>query len=140
MAESQPEGARGLPQGANFKRMLRQRKVMLGVGLLLCIVVVCVTAILTMLQRLEARNASFQPPMTALERERLLPPDPVLDAAPKLDGLRYRQQVELKVEGGSPAEGENQHGQGPLSHALILQHEDLHADAHSGLRAAAQTQ
>ncbi|MGH8415700.1 MAG: hypothetical protein ACRER8_00165 [Pseudomonas sp.] len=138
MAENQPEGVQTLPRGANFKRMLRRRKVVFGIGLLLGIVVVCVTAILIMLQRLEARNASFQPPMTALERQRLLPPDPVLDSAPKLDGLRYRQQVELKVEGYAP-EDERSEREEPLSRTLILQHEDLHADAHSDLRPAAQT-
>lgn len=138
MAENQPEGVQRLLRGANFKRMLRRRKVVFGIGLLLGIVVVCVTAILIMLQRLEARNASFQPPMTALERQRLLPPDPVLDSAPKLDGLRYRQQVELKVEGYAP-EDERSEREEPLSRTLILQHEDLHADAHSDLRPAAQT-
>ncbi|WP_296254616.1 MULTISPECIES: hypothetical protein [unclassified Pseudomonas] len=140
MAENQSEGIRVTAQGAHTRRMLRRRKVVLGVALLLAIVIVCVTAIGFMLQRLESRNASFQPPMTALERQRLLPPDPVLDAAPRLDGLRYRQQVERKVEGYAPVDVERADVQGPLSPALMLDGGNLHADAHSGLRPGMRSQ
>ncbi|TDV67859.1 hypothetical protein [Pseudomonas sp. LP_7_YM] len=134
MEENQPERAWGFSQGAKFKRMPRRRKVMLGVSLLLVVALVCVAAILVMLHRLEARNAAFQPPMTALERQRLLPSDPVLDTAPRLEGLHYRQQEELKAEGFSPVEGVDAERQGPTNHVLVLHGADLHADAHSGLR------
>lgn len=139
MAASQPERTRGFTQGAKFKRMPRRRKVMLGVSLLLVVAVVCVAAILVMLHRLEARNAAFQPPMTALERQRLLPSDPVLDTAPRLEGLRYRQQGELKAEGFSPVESVDAEDQGPANHLLLLHGGNLHADAHSGLRPVIQS-
>lgn len=67
----------------------RRRKVVLGIGGLVCIAVIGGTTISTMLQRLETRNANFQPPMTSLEREQLLPPEPVLEVKPQVDGLRY---------------------------------------------------
>lgn len=112
---------------------------MLGIGLLLCVVVACVAAIVTMLQRLETRNATFQPPMTALERQRLLPKDPVLDTAPRLDGLRYGDQVEIKAAEFSPVEDAAHDEHPPLSHAMILQTQELHADTHSDLHPARQT-
>jgi hypothetical protein len=67
----------------------RRRKVFAGIGGLVCIAVIGGATIITMLQRLEARNANFQPPMTSLEREQLLPPEPVLEIKPQVDGLRY---------------------------------------------------
>lgn len=139
MADHLPESPYGHAQGNDHRHMLRRRKVMLGMGLLLTIVVICVAAILTMLQRLEARNATFQPPMTALERQRLLPQDPVLNTAPRLDGLRYRDQVERTPEDFSPAEDDLQVDPPPLSHALILPAGDLRADAHANLHSTRQT-
>jgi len=143
MADQQPESASERSQGTDHRQMLRRRKVMLGMGLLLGVVVICIAAVLTMLHRLEARNASFQPPMTALERQRLLPQDPVLNATPRLDGMRYRDQVEIKSGEFSPAEpadDEPQDDHSPLSHVLILQAGDLHADAHMDARPARHTQ
>jgi hypothetical protein len=93
LARAVPEQARAresavadeLPQGPSARR----RKVFAGIGGLVCIAVIGGATIITMLQRLEARNANFQPPMTSLEREQLLPPEPVLEIRPQVDGLRY---------------------------------------------------
>lgn len=71
----------------------RRRKVIIGVSCLLGIVVVGAASIITMLDRLEMRNASFRPPMTSLEREQLLPPEPVLEIKPQVEGLRYGADV-----------------------------------------------
>ncbi|MDH0745470.1 hypothetical protein N5D61_03805 [Pseudomonas sp. GD03842] len=135
MVDHQAEGTHGNIQGNVHKHLLRRQKVMLGLGLLLAVVVMSVAAIVLMLQRLEAKNATFQPPMTALERQRLLPTDPVLDTAPKIDGLRYRDQVERTLEDFAPTSDASQEEHPPLSHALILQSADLHADAHANLPA-----
>ena len=134
MADYQPD-AREAPQEPDFTRDVRRRRVMMGVGLLLGVVVLCVAAILVMLQRLEARNASFQPPMTALERQRLLPPDPTLEAAPQIQGLRYGEQ---------PAPGRDQWVGSEVQHAshgllgqdAALEDDNLHADSASGLQRA----
>jgi len=114
---------------ATVWKVLRRRKVMIGIGALLSIAAVCVAAILLMLQRLEARNASFQPPMTELERQRLLPPDPILEAAPKLEGLRYGQQVEIDSANLVPAEHDPSQAQGSLSRALMQRRQQLHAES-----------
>jgi hypothetical protein len=114
---------------ATLWKVLRRRKVMIGIGALLSIAAVCVAAILLMLQRLEARNASFQPPMTELERQRLLPPDPILEAAPKLEGLRYGQQVEFDSANLVPVEHDPSQAQGSLSRALMQRREQLHAES-----------
>lgn len=129
MAESQPESAQRTAQMATVWKVLRRRKVMIGIGALLSIAAVCVAAILLMLQRLEALNASFQPPMTELERQRLLPPDPILEAAPKLEGLRYGQQVELDSANLVPVEHDPSQAQGSLSRALMQRRQQLHADS-----------
>lgn len=71
----------------------RRRKVMIGLGCLLGIVVVGAATIVTMLEHLETRNASFRPPMTSLEREQLLPPEPVLEVKPQVEGLRYGDAI-----------------------------------------------
>jgi hypothetical protein len=71
----------------------RRRKIIIGVSCLLGIVVVGAASIITMLERLETRNASFRPPMTSLEREQLLPPEPVLEIKPQVEGLRYGADV-----------------------------------------------
>lgn len=139
MADHRPQDAQRLLEGNDHRQSTRRRKVMLGIGLLLCVVVACVAAIVTMLQRLETRNATFQPPMTALERQRLLPKDPVLDAAPRLEGLRYGDQVEIKAAEFSPVEDQAHDEHPPLSHAMILQTQELHADTHSDLHPARQT-
>lgn len=69
---------------------VRRRKVMVMLAVLLLVVVLCVTAIGVMLQRLEAKNANFHPPMTSSERELLMPNEPLLDTTPSVDGLRYQ--------------------------------------------------
>ena len=140
MVDHRPQDAQTLPQGIDLRQSMRRRKVMLGIGLLLCVVMACVAAIVTMLQRLETRNATFQPPMTALERQRLLPQDPVLDAAPRLDGLRYGDPGEIKPAEFSPVEDQTHGERPPLTHAMMLQAQELHADTHSNLHPARQTQ
>jgi hypothetical protein len=102
MAHAQPEiEAVGVQEGAAPLR--RRRKVMIGVGCLLGIVVVGAVTITTMLERLETRNASFRPPMTSLEREQLLPPEPVLEIKPQVEGLRYGAAVQ---PGNAPGSGQ----------------------------------
>jgi hypothetical protein len=141
MAESQPGSIEGSAAHATPKVMPRRRKAMVCIGALLSIVMVCVAAIVIMLQRLEARNASFQPPMTELERQRLLPPDPILDTAPRLNGLRYGQQVEPGAGsdpgGYSPVEHDPSQAQGALSHALMQHRDEWHAQ--TGLRSTVQS-
>lgn len=119
--------------------MTRQRKVMLGVGVLLATVLASVVAIAVMLERLEARNAAFQPPMTALERQRLLPHDPVLDATPKLDGLRYGDHQDPSAK-DSGAAGERLHTEHAPGEALMREGDAPHANAIERLHAASRTQ
>jgi hypothetical protein len=134
MADYQPD-AHEVPQGPDLSRDVRRRRVILGVGSLIGVVVLCVAAILVMLQRLEARNASFQPPMTALERQRMLPSDPILDTAPQIQGLRYGQQ---------PLTGRNEWVEPDVQHTShepqgqhpALGDDDLHVDSGSGLQRA----
>jgi hypothetical protein len=118
--------------------MIRRRRVLWGVGSLLSVVVVCIAAMMSMLQRLEDRTANFQPPMTALERQRLLPKDPVLEAAPRLDGLRYGDEAGSDATRYSVKEVEAQGHDAPLGQTLILQQTHLHANAQDGLRSARQ--
>lgn len=92
MAYAQPE-IDAVPEHNRAAPARRRRKVMIGVSCLLGIVVVGAASIITLLDRLEMRNASFRPPMTSLEREQLLPPEPVLEIKPQVDGLRYGADV-----------------------------------------------
>ncbi|HEY0287132.1 MAG TPA: hypothetical protein VGC62_09000 [Pseudomonas sp.] len=79
-----------------MRTRVSRRKVLLMLGILMLVVLICVAAIGLMLRRLEAQNASFHPPMTESEREQLLPPEPRLEVAPSVDGLRYGKQVGLQ--------------------------------------------
>lgn len=88
MAHAQPE-IDAVHEQERVAPLRRRRKVMIGAGCLLGIVLVGAATISTMLDHLETRNASFRPPMTSLEREQLLPPEPVLEVKPQVDGLRY---------------------------------------------------
>jgi hypothetical protein len=92
MAYAQPE-IDAVPEHNRAAPARRRRKVIIGVSCLLGIVVVGAASIITMLDRLEMRNASFRPPMTSLEREQLLPPEPVLEIKPQVEGLRYGADV-----------------------------------------------
>jgi hypothetical protein len=138
MAESRPD-AQEVAQVLDAGRDVRRRKVLMGVGLLMGVVVLCVAAILIMLQRLEAKNASFQPPMTALERQRMLPQDPVLNAAPQIDGLRYGKQPAVGSD-DFPSPKVQPVSHEPLSEAFILENDRLHADAASGLQHTSHVQ
>jgi hypothetical protein len=137
MAHHQPNDL-GLPDDDDSRRMIRRRRVLWGVSSLMGVVVVCVAVITVMLQRLEARTASFQPPMTALERQRLLPKDPVLDAAPRLDGLRYRDEAGPDPAHYSVREVEEKEGDASLGQGLNLQETNLHANAQKDVRPAVQ--
>jgi len=75
------------------------RKVWAMAGVLLLSVLLCCAVIAWMLQGLEARHAAFQPPLSTLERERMLPPEPRLESRPKVDGIRYRQQAQQQLDG-----------------------------------------
>lgn len=132
MAHRQPNGL-GLPDSNDSRGVIRRRRVLWGLGSLMGIVVICVAIIMIMMQRLEARTASFQPPMTALERQRLLPNDPVLNAAPRLDGLRYGEEAGSDAIHYSVKEVDV-----PLGQALIIQQTHLHANAQDGLQSARQ--
>ena len=101
MAHAQPE-IDAVQEQERAAPLRRRRKVMIGVGCLLGIVVVGAATIVTMLEHLETRNASFRPPMTSLEREQLLPPEPVLEVKPQVEGLRYGAAV---VPATQPASG-----------------------------------
>ncbi|WP_342653110.1 hypothetical protein [Pseudomonas sp. F3-2] len=115
-----------------------RRRALIGMGCLLGIVVICVAFITYMLNHLETRRGSVQPPMTALERERLLPGDPVLETAPRLDGLRYRDNDQSGVDGFSPSHTtDQQFSPMPLNQTLILQGRDLPLT--HGLHASTET-
>lgn len=88
MAHAQP-GIEVIREQERVAPLRRRRKIMIGVGCLLGIVVVGAATIVTMLEHLETRNASFRPPMTSLERQQLLPAEPVLEVKPQVEGLRY---------------------------------------------------
>lgn len=137
MAHHQPNDL-GLPDSDDSRRMIRRRRVLWGVGSLLGVAMVCVAVIMVMLQRLEARTANFQPPMTALERQRLLPKDPVLDAAPRLEGLRYGDDAGTDPTHYSVKEVQAQGRDVPLGQTLIRHETDLHANAENSLRPASQ--
>ena len=92
MAHAQPE-IEAVRQHQRAAPLRRRRKIMIGVSCLLSIVVVGASTIVTMLEHLELRNASFRPPMTSLEREQLLPPEPVLEVKPQVEGLRYGSAI-----------------------------------------------
>ncbi|SEI76997.1 hypothetical protein [Pseudomonas sp. NFR16] len=125
MADTQPD-VHEIPQGRAASRLDVRRRALVGMGCLLGIVVICVGVIAYMLNHLETRRASVQPPMTALERARLLPPDPVLETAPRLDGLRYRDNDEPGIDGFSPSHTtERQVSPMPFNQTLIRQSGDL---------------
>ena len=69
------------------------RKAGAVVGALLLTLLLCCGVIAWLINSLEAQHAAFNPPMSALERERLLAPEPRLEVTPRLDGIRYRQQA-----------------------------------------------
>lgn len=73
------------------------RRLLIALCLLSVAGMLCIGCILLLLQHVEAKNASFKPPMTALERERLLPPEPRLETTPSLGGLRYGEQARQGV-------------------------------------------
>lgn len=119
LARAFPEQARlrepGLPEELPLGPSGRRRKVFAGIGGLVCIAVIGGATIITMLQRLEARNANFQPPMTSLEREQLLPPEPVLEIKPQVDGLRYGAVIQAP----QPATVEDQTSPMPTALAAL---------------------
>ena len=98
MADNRADDAISVMPDVNFTRAIRRRRVMLGVGLLLGVVAACAVTIVVLMQQLEVRNASFQPPMTASERQRLLPADPILHTAPQLEGIRYGNHVQYSMQ------------------------------------------
>ena len=101
MAHAQP-GIEVIREQERVAPLRRRRKVMIGVGCLLGIVVVGAATIVTMLEHLETRNASFRPPMTSLERQQLLPAEPVLEVKPQVEGLRYGAAI---APAGQPESG-----------------------------------
>jgi hypothetical protein len=105
-----------------------RRKVMLGFAAMLLVIVVCVGAIVVMLQRLETRNANFQPPMTSRERERLLPPEPTLVSSPELQGMHYREGAGDLADPSPPLNGDRGETQILMSHSPSLNGSSLHAN------------
>lgn len=103
MAEKQPVSAVPLTDNSR-RRSSRRRLVMYAAGVLCAMAVVGVASIRIMLERLEARSASFQPPMTSLERQRLLPSDPVLQAPKMLENIRYGDKVGAEGGGLTPVQ------------------------------------
>lgn len=74
------------------------RKVWLMAGILALVVLLCFGVIAWMVFDLEAEHAAFQPPMSALEREHLLQPEPRLEATPQMDGVHYREHAEQQAD------------------------------------------
>lgn len=58
------------------------------VALLLAAIVLCLTGVAWLLNGYQQRAAAQQPPLSGLERERLLPPAPRLQSQPRQDGER----------------------------------------------------
>jgi hypothetical protein len=75
------------PQGYEPNRV-DSHKVGGLVALLLAAIVLCLTGVAWLLNGYQQRAAAQQPPLSALERERLLPPAPRLQSRPRLDGER----------------------------------------------------
>lgn len=75
------------PLGHEHNRV-DSRKVGGLVALLLAAIVLCLTGVAWLLNGFEQRAASQQPPLSTLERERLLPPAPRLQSRPRQDGER----------------------------------------------------
>ncbi|MFP3678582.1 MULTISPECIES: hypothetical protein [Pseudomonas] len=67
---------------------LDSRKVGGFVALLLAAIALCLTGVAWLLNGYQQHAASQQPPLSALERERLLPPAPRLQSQPRQDGER----------------------------------------------------
>lgn len=132
MADTQPEDTSAFRTDHVGARTIRRRKILLGLALLAGVVVVCIASIVLMLERLESRNASFQPPMTALERQRLLPQDPVLVASPKLEGLHYGDPPHVSKV-GAPS-GEEGHSAQDYMESTLLRSQDLHVEAYQVVR------
>jgi hypothetical protein len=63
-------------------------KVLALVALLLATVLLCLTGVAWLLHGYQQRAQSRQPPLSTLERERLLPPAPRLQANPRQEGER----------------------------------------------------
>ncbi|MCF7558555.1 hypothetical protein [Pseudomonas petrae] len=118
MAHAQPE-IEALKQQERAAPLRRRRKIMIGVGCLLGVVVVGAATIITMLEHLETRNASFRPPMTSLEREQLLPPEPVLEVKPQVEGLRYGAAI-LPANQTASAESATPEGTSASAAALLF--------------------
>jgi hypothetical protein len=75
------------PQGYEPNRV-DSHKVGGLVVLLLAAIVLCLTGVAWLLNGYQQRAAAQQPPLSALERERLLPPAPRLQSRPRQDGER----------------------------------------------------
>lgn len=118
MAYAQPE-IEAVREQERAAPSRRRRNVMIGVGCLLGIVVVGAGTIITMLEHLETRNASFRPPMTPLEREQLLPPEPVLEVKPQVDGLRYGAAIVPSGQPVSVGPAKSEETSGPASPLII---------------------
>jgi hypothetical protein len=105
-----------------------RRKVLAMVGVLILLVIGCAAVIGLMLQRLEARDINFHPPMTPSERQLLMPAEPTLDVTPSVGGLRYG----YKVEGNGTDRPEDTSGviEGVVGNHLVLR-KDEHWDGHA---------
>ncbi|WP_268800591.1 hypothetical protein [Pseudomonas huanghezhanensis] len=93
MADDQLPFAGPALTGEGVKRTARH-KVIWVVAVMALIAALCVTGVMLMIERLEARNANFHPPMTELERQQLMPAEPRLDISPSVEGLRYADEAD----------------------------------------------
>jgi len=71
----------------------REPRVWLAALMLLLAVLLCGGAIALLLGHLREGAARQQPPLSRLERERLLPPEPRLQATPYADGEAFRARA-----------------------------------------------
>jgi hypothetical protein len=106
-------------------RLVTRRKLILGAGVLLLLTLGCFGAIVLMLQQIESRTASFQPPMTALERESLLPPEPGLNVSTPIEGLHYLEDAPEHADPYPSLSDKQAVGSALLSHTHSLGDEPL---------------
>jgi hypothetical protein len=110
------------PRGYEPNRVDRYKVAGLVV-LLLAAIVLCLTGVAWLLNGYQQRAAAQQPPLSGLERERLLPPVPRLQAQPRQDGERQLAAERIHLDSFGWVDREHRVVHLPLEQArqIILQ-------------------
>ncbi|MFY0727422.1 hypothetical protein [Pseudomonas sp. NFX15] len=85
------------PRGHEPNRV-DSRKVGGFVALLLAAIALCLTGVAWLLNGYQQHATSLQPPLSTLERERLLPPAPRLQSQPRQDGERQLAAERIRLD------------------------------------------